>query len=149
MEFKFRGKTVYDDGDDFVSKWVYGSYYKGAQFRDDPIEHSIITNGCIERVGEETVSQFTGLYDDNGNEIYGMDIVEVQNTFETKTPYLSLVYFGHDGAIVNSHPSHIAIFKRNEGRLLSSYCDYGIGDKYDVSCKIIGNLHDNPELVTE
>ncbi len=91
--------------------------------------------------------QFTGLKDDSGKEIFQDDIVEIQNKNETKTSYISRVEFSYDGAIVRAHPGHIKM-GLGSNRRLSEFCDYGFGDKYDVSCKIIGNIHESPELLT-
>ena len=93
------------------------------------------------------IRQFTGLYDDNGKEICEDDIVEVWNKTETKTTYISKVYKStHNGISIDAHPVHDKLglgYKRK----LFEFCDYGIGGNYNVSCKLLGNIYENPELL--
>lgn len=129
-EILFRGKNV-DNG-----AWVYGS------FIPDMLEVFCITDidGFIKpfslnkeeltevRVERSTVGQFTGLTDKNGTKIFEGDIVKVEN------------------ALVR-------------GIFAVEYC--GISASFIVSCgerryflggcnsEVIGNIHDNPELLKE
>lgn len=90
--------------------------------------------------------QYTGLYDDDGNEIYEGDIVEVLLEIETKTPHISEVVINSNGVVINGHPSH-RNFSNVTYRQLADYCDYGFGGNYLSHCKIIGNIYENPELL--
>ena len=99
-------------------------------------------------VDDIELMQFTGLYDDNGDEIYEGDIVEIRNANETKTSYKSIVKIAHSSVIVSAHPIHIKIDVGCD-RLLSEFCNYGDGDIYNVDCKIIGNIYENKELLEE
>lgn len=48
--------------------------------------------------------------DDFSNKIYAGDIVELYMPFETKTTWISEVYYNPlDGAFVDSHPAHISM----------------------------------------
>lgn len=89
--------------------------------------------------------QFTGLYDDTGKEIYEGDLVEIQHKQETKTSYISQVTMTYNGVLVKKHPVHVQI-GIGGNRLLSDYCDYGNGGIYHVTCNIVGNIYQNPEL---
>lgn len=108
-----------------------------------------IVNGytpIVDELDMDTLCQFTGLYDDNGVEIYEGDIVEVRDLEETKTSHTSVVYFDYSGAYIDAHPFHRKI-NALDHRILKHYCDYGIGDYRPVKCKVIGNIYDNPELI--
>lgn len=85
------------------------------------------------------IMQYTGLKDDNGTEIYGGDIVEIQDDVETKTSYRSTVRITPYGVLVDGHPAHKAI-GLGEDRLLADFCYYG-------KCKVLGNIYENPELL--
>lgn len=148
-EIKFRGKRV-DNGE-----WVEGYFgkklnvYTGNEdtFIMEPT-YNVATNSSYftdVEVDSKTVGEFVGLFDDLGKEIYSGDIVRVKRDVETKTPHNSIVTHGCDGASIEPHESHRKLCIK---MLLSNYCDYGFGGKVGVSCKVIGNIHDNPELVT-
>ena len=92
-------------------------------------------------VKKETVGQYTGLKDSEGQEIYEGDIIESQSDlipfFELKSP--DYIVF-HDGAfwLRDSWNRH-----NSKGTLLAIASIYnGI-----ARCKVIGNIHDNPSLL--
>lgn len=89
-----------------------------------------------------------GLWDDAGNAIYNNDVVEIHNLDETKMSYKSRVTLTANGFLVSGHPAHIKIGIGNS-RLLSDFCNYGDGEKYNVKCKKLGNLYENPKLREE
>jgi uncharacterized phage protein (TIGR01671 family) len=96
---------------------------------------------------EFVLMQYTGLMDDTGREIYEGDIVRLHDSVETKTPYVSQVYLTYDGALVTAHPAHIKMGAGPRLRELSWYCSYGICEETTTSCRVIGNIYENPELL--
>lgn len=128
---KFRGKT-HGNG-----KWYYGSLVYS-----DEINAAIyfqIGNGLIKRMDwvyviPETVGQFTGLCDCNGNKIYEGDILKWE-----KDGLMYVVKFW-DGMF------YASVKECNDG-ILGGFPLHAL-TKHDYrKCEIIGNIHDNPELL--
>lgn len=149
-QIKFRGKCQrgydYSDGDG----WVYGSLLQKdkvcAIVKTEDIDLSPKTDdgysfvedfGCIP-VLPDTVSQFTGLTDRNGKDIYEGDILE--------TKYEDKCEEGGFGIARNGVSFKIGCFGTigEITREFLPFSDYPIKDEY-----IIGNIHDNPELLNE
>lgn len=123
-EIKFRGKRK-DNGE-----WVYGYYFvtNTTDFQDDKGNicnkcHFIYTN-TAHSVIPETVGQYTGLKDKNGKKIYEGDNYKEGERIWT-------VIWG-------------------AGMFLTDYAN-GSGQKFInyADIEIIGNIHDNPELLEQ
>lgn len=135
-EIKFRGKRV-DNGE-----WVYGL----------PVNYCnktyilVLTGFEEERVYEqyphkemwpyevitETVGQYTGLKDKNGNEIYEGDIVEYED-------YSGGMY------IFKEQPKGRGVIKINN--LLNGIYLKGLGTFEGNKVEVINKIYDNPELL--
>ncbi len=136
-EILFRGKRT-DNGE-----WVYGGYAEWGN-----VQHVIITKGEYGKnnsyeVDSKTIGQYSGLKDCKGNKIFEGDIlcfIDIDYIAET---YYGVVKFG----IYNS-PAHDV---NNQG----FYVDWkGVQYRNDLgywakqsNCLIVGNIHDNPELM--
>ena len=123
---KFRGRTAYD----FM--WVYGDLMYD-KFNTAYIHKPFFNE---DRVIPDTVGQFTGLYDGNDKEIYEGDIVEVTN--------LRLEGFGRKMLAQIVYDEDLACF--NFKALDRERC-MAISIP-DVIIEVIGNIHDNPDLIT-
>lgn len=122
-EIKFRGKRK-DNGD-----WVYGYYIVagGMAF--------ISTFGIREPVAviPETVGQYTGLKDKNGNKIFEGDIYQFQ--------FMQKIY---KGVIV--YKEELARFAIELEDLGGKWCEFPKQtDDINYFCKIIGNVHEEAQ----
>lgn len=124
---KFRGKIKQDE-------WVTG-YYVGKSSLDEvailPPPNVNYDIGCINNSEccyciSDTIGQFTGLYDCHGKEIYEGDILDF-NGLKIEVRFVRGVF----ALLCNGDLDH-------------ELC----GDcRTDLFAKIIGNIHDNPELL--
>lgn len=125
-EIKFRGKRLKND------IWVYGlltNDMKGHyRINFDPKSFS-----CV--VKENTIGQFTGLRDKNGNEIYQHDIIQLQGK---ENKYNCLVDWN-----INLGAWCISIENKCLG--VKPLGEWLLEDRFVV----IGNIYDNPELLED
>ena len=133
---KFRGiplesvRNIY--GVDFDGTFVYGNYVKygdGSLIVGDAEEADEETfwPSWWVPVDPKTVKQFTGLKDVNDKEIYIGDIVKYRN-LEEKYQYLKIRWLQQD-CMVDAGGYRIDIVARR--------------------CEVIGNVHENAELLEE
>lgn len=122
---KFRGKRI-DNGE-----WVYGNFSDMSDIVSTWFFIELAENGQRLRymVDPETVGQFTGLTDKNGKHIYEGDIVHYEGITSNGNPVIRKVIY-------------------NEERCQFMAEMYQIECPSMVKCTIIGNIHDNPELLT-
>lgn len=126
-EILFRGKRI-DNG-----KWVYGSLSMEYFAECGCIMISPTSDTCY-KVIPDTVGQFTGLTDKNGEKIFEGDILSTEN-----------------GTFENTGMGHVLFYK---GMWTSFYgqdlLDRDCFDELHEVCgerEVIGNIHDNPELL--
>lgn len=117
---KFRGKNS------FLEKWIYAEIqFSGSELFDDAVK-------------EETIGQFTGLYDKNGTEIYEGDILR---------------------SVMFKNILHLIVYDEKEAAFMAVDINENRGTAFENRCHIyqiwlnecpkivIGNIHDNPELL--
>lgn len=122
---KFRAKRLND------GEWVDGFILFNHDKSEAVIAKSFDTESVCENVIPDTVSQFTGYLDLNDKRIYEGDIVK---------------FTAHD-ALGNELGGQQGVVKFKFGRYL-----IGGYDMYDIllndeEAEVIGNIHDNPELL--
>lgn len=122
--FKFRGKDV------FTNTWRYGDLVHNQKVTTTGLEPRTMVGGY--EVKEETVSQYTGINDCNGKEIYEGDILRYIDDNKVKKKYDRVVVF-YDGSYF------LRNIKTGMDTLLLIFCI----DKELSKWKIIGNIFDN------
>lgn len=116
-EILFRGKRK------LGNEWIEGSLHT-EKFIDD--EEYLCCEICQCDVYPETVGQYTGLTDKNGKKIFEGDICQ-HRSYYSDNIVISVVTYT-DGQF-------LAMPDKNSG--------FNLSDKLEV----IGNIHDNPELL--
>lgn len=132
---KFRGRRI-DNGE-----WVYG-YFVGTTDSVAIIIPFEKVNYDVGYIGDseccycfpETIGQYSGLYDKNGSEIYEGDIIASEDYSQAR----------HYVRYLEDEAMFIAMFI---GSPLQEWCTVRQSwiDKFGK--RIIGNIHDNPELL--
>ena len=132
-EILFRGKRI-DNGE-----WVEG-FYVCLNDKEHRIYSGFAETDCgdyypdLYTVDPETVGQFTGLTDKNGEKIFEGDIVRYYQGYDYYS--VMMVAWWKDGA-----------------RFVIAFSDKLYSATSLVSahfyCEVIGNIHDNPELMDD
>lgn len=124
-EILFRGKRVRD------GEWVFGSFVSPNMITA-PMGEEIYGSDIVD---PETVGEFTGLTDKNGNKIFEGDIVKYQPEYATVPIYSRVEYF----ADKYNYPAFDLAKHDYEANGLQCAHEEGV-------CEVIGNKWDNPEL---
>ena len=131
-EILFRGKRT--DNDD----WVYGYYVHigPVSCQRAYIIPEYASSLYVNEVDPSTVGQYTGLNDKNGKRIFEGDIVDghCHSAWSHRLQRCDIAY-GRDGFEARNHIDGVD----------SDYYTYRVLFSKDVV--IIGNIHDNPELL--
>lgn len=124
-EILFRGKSN--------GRWVYGSLVVSENIA--PAIYYNVSKGVADvldwcYVKPDTIGQYTGLKDKDGNKIFEGDIVIIAEKLKTKVVY-------YDGAFrMQSEFSPTPTDTTDMGYMMREF-----------SVRVIGNVHDDPELI--
>lgn len=89
----------------------------------------------------DTVGQSTGLFDKIGNKIFEGDIVAYEDAEADYEGYHDNVFMNR-GEVVLSAQNGIGFTNRQTVEMDDLFID-----EIMIDCKVIGNIHDNPELL--
>ena len=128
-------RTIKFRGQRFDKEFVYGY----VQYFKDTDEYAIDDYA----VNEDSISQFTGLYDKNGTEIYENDILKVKTNEGREYNPLLVVYSEVYGGFCLLSKNALNITPDKPHRPINPNWWDGFKDEIEV----IGNIHDNPELL--
>lgn len=126
-EILFRGKRV-DNGE-----WVVGDSLVHSMYKKGDVCIGVIEGLAIYSVIPESVSEFTGLTDKNGKKIFEGDIVTNDYCLEKDKTKNSIIEYGKWNCSCCN-----GVF---------GWVSNGFVDFRDEDVIVIGNIHDNPELL--
>lgn len=138
-EIEFRGKRA------DTKEWLFGDLQQNigcVKIREQEKGNKIIAKSFV--VNPNTIGQYTGLKDKNGTKIFEGDIVNI--IYKNGDIQNCVVVFGDydvfrdDWGYYCSSCGFALKFSDNSG-----YCRLTSKDTYEI----IGNAHDNPELLGE
>lgn len=135
MKYKFRGKHIGN------GEWLYGSLLQ-EEVSGCTIESIMVDYGYgreYKQIKVGTVGQFTGTTDCNGKDIYEGDILIEPSV---ATIPLEVRYNEKQCAFCLIEHTH------TEGPLLGT-CPLGDMLRHYPFMKVVGNIHDNPEILTK
>lgn len=145
-KIKFRGKTINGN------EWIYGPTISQGTIKRK-------ANKWFMEVGENkwkglqpnTLGQYTGLKDKNGKEIYEGDIVKNKEVGGYGMVYIGVVKyyeedcrFGIDLTATNKFTKR-CLFTVGKCSFNDGHCTIEYYNEYEV----LGNIHDNPELLKD
>lgn len=132
-EILFRGKTTR------TKLWVYGYYTTNYGTGRDQIREK--GDCCFKEVLPETVGQYTGLTDKNGKKIFEGDIVSTKYKLGRGGYYVFEVYY-------NENLCQFALTINSGSYTKNKQYDWlQLTSLKANKVEVIGNIHDNPELL--
>ena len=145
-EIKFRGRKS-------NGEWIYGDYHKRAGgvhciIKMEPDENGKVVY-TVHQAVPDTIGQFTGLRDKNGKEIYEGDILRgfeypFYDAQEDAYNYYAIVDWDDEEAQFYAYHD---LARGAQVRGVS--CGVGVDMKDLREMEVIGNIHDNPELLNK
>jgi hypothetical protein len=135
LESEFRGKRLEND------KWIYGDLYHAGDITcicDWSIRPNTVENFAVDPA---TVGEYTGLKDKNDKKIWMGDI------FKDDRGVVRSVFRVPGGFAFEDNPAAFGYDHRSPLYPYSPLADLQSASWLSQCCEVIGNIHDNPELL--
>ena len=135
-EILFRGKSVISDAWAYGTPIFYTATNKVVMCKEYELNHNVIP---------ETVGQHTGLKDKNGERIFEGDIAKHDD-------YIFVVKYGKCGGVPNDvNYGYMGFYVDGYDGQTKRQIHLGLRQDicYFKNIEVIGNIHDNPELLEE
>jgi len=148
-QYLFRGK------ENKTGKWIEGSLislYKDIAeifYIKNITKQQGIETACI-YVIPETIGQFIGMLDKNGNRIFEGDVVKVlydPNSFNYMGISERNQYYFNAIVVYNEFNARFGMKKTHKSKKNSRNKNYYFSDLQICEIEIIGNIFDNPKLI--
>lgn len=148
LQIKFRGKRIKD------GRWIYGNLADySMKVLNTTIEKKVIFSNIVSfatdnfgfvvddcAVDSDTIDQFTGLLDRNSKEIYEGDIITVKGRYPRVVLWDKMMW-----ALMPTEYYHDEVF------WVMNLQHPGVDwwEEFADEFEIIGNIHDNPSLISD
>ena len=154
-EILFRGKTTKkDDNKAFNNIWVEGDLvhagisgiYIHPQANTFVVDNELARLVVMHEVIPESIGQFTGLFDKYQKKIFEGDIIQLGEDEDYNWGFnIGVVKFG-EGTFDSGIYRYTGFFYEDKNGNIDHNALYNLGEDWE-KCKVIGNIHDNPELL--
>lgn len=138
--FRGQAEKFHEEAGKWVCEWVYGGALQGNGGHS--VIYGIKRNAKSIRkyvVRNETLGQYTGLHDKNGERIFEGDIIRTKQ-FGKQSKDNKVNFNGYDVFAIIYHEGKYELDNASRNFILA-------GEKGKFSGEVIGNIHDNPELL--
>lgn len=138
--YLYRGKRI--ENGEWNGKWVEGHYYE-FMGKSYIFEQPFTSGNLTYEIDPSTICQCTGLKDKNGNLIWENDIVKCVDE-NNDIEFTAIIEFGNPNGLY-SWGYQLQHIKGDEPNLdILLWVDM---EEAGATCKVIGNVFDNPELL--
>lgn len=142
-EILFRGKRT--DNGEWVEGWVTSQFKKHTEGELLTRIQSNVFGVGEHLVDTETVGEYTGLTDKNGKKIFEGDILKCCDD-KIETEFMAVVEFGNPNGTY-SWGWQLKAINVDKNVINPDILLWVDMEETGAICEVIGNIHDNPELL--